>query len=104
QLRSLLHGAAREAKTRACALPGSAPSKIWRFGIAVEYSPCQRSPTYEKTLMNQSAVTSFPLTDAVREALAVTLRGADELIPQEEWSKKLARSAATGKPLRIKLG
>jgi tyrosyl-tRNA synthetase len=54
--------------------------------------------------MNQSAVTPFPLTDAVREALAISLRGADELIPEEEWSKKLARSAATGVPLRIKLG
>ena len=54
--------------------------------------------------MNQSAVTPFPLTDAVREALAVSLRGCDELIPEDEWSKKLARSAATGTPLRIKLG
>jgi tyrosyl-tRNA synthetase len=54
--------------------------------------------------MNQSAVTPFPLTDAVRDALAVSLRGCDELIPEEEWSKKLARSAATGTPLRIKLG
>ncbi|HSV55240.1 MAG TPA: tyrosine--tRNA ligase [Burkholderiaceae bacterium] len=54
--------------------------------------------------MNQSAVTPFPLTDAVREALAISLRGCDELIPEDEWSKKLARSAATGKPLRVKLG
>ena len=44
------------------------------------------------------------MTDRVREALAVSLRGCDELIPQEEWVKKLARSEATGKPLRIKLG
>ena len=34
----------------------------------------------------------------------MSLRGCDELIPQEEWVKKLARSEATGKPLRIKLG
>jgi tyrosyl-tRNA synthetase len=40
----------------------------------------------------------------VREALAVTLRGCDELLPQDEWVKKLAKSEATGKPLRIKLG
>ena len=44
------------------------------------------------------------MTDRVREALAVSLRGCDELIPQDEWVKKLARSEATGKPLRIKLG
>ncbi|MDZ4280286.1 tyrosine--tRNA ligase [Hydrogenophaga sp.] len=43
-------------------------------------------------------------TDGVREALAVTLRGIEELIPQDDWVKKLARSEATGVPLRIKLG
>ncbi|MEO6852889.1 MAG: tyrosine--tRNA ligase [Rhodoferax sp.] len=47
---------------------------------------------------------SFPVTDRVKEALAVSLRGCDELIPQEDWVKKLARSEATGTPLRIKLG
>ena len=54
--------------------------------------------------MNQELVTNLPLTDSVREALAVTLRGCDELIPQGEWLKKLARSEVTGTPLRIKLG
>jgi tyrosyl-tRNA synthetase len=55
--------------------------------------------------MNQEVVTRpVPLSDAVREALAVTLRGADELIPKEDWARKLARSEATGVPLRIKLG
>jgi len=34
----------------------------------------------------------------------VTLRGCEELIPQDDWIKKLARSEATGVPLRIKLG
>ncbi|WP_079366629.1 tyrosine--tRNA ligase [Hydrogenophaga pseudoflava] len=43
-------------------------------------------------------------TDGVREALAVTLRGCDELIPQDDWVKKLAKSEQTGVPLRIKLG
>jgi tyrosyl-tRNA synthetase len=46
----------------------------------------------------------FPVTDAVREALAVSLRGVQELLPQDEWVRKLARSAANGQPLRIKLG
>ncbi|MBT9474904.1 tyrosine--tRNA ligase [Polaromonas sp.] len=54
--------------------------------------------------MNQELVTNFPVTDRVREALAVSLRGCEELIPQDEWVKKLARSEATGVPLRIKLG
>ena len=34
----------------------------------------------------------------------MSLRGVDELLPLEEWTYKLARSAATGVPLRIKLG
>ncbi|MCX7691971.1 MAG: tyrosine--tRNA ligase [Tepidimonas taiwanensis] len=43
-------------------------------------------------------------SDAVREALAVTLRGCDELLPVADWVRKLRRSEATGQPLRIKLG
>jgi tyrosyl-tRNA synthetase len=55
--------------------------------------------------MNQDVVTkSLPVTDCVREAMAVTLRGAEELIPKEDWEQKLARSEASGVPLRIKLG
>jgi len=45
-----------------------------------------------------------PITDAVSAAMAISLRGCDELLPQAEWLTKLARSAATGQPLRIKLG
>ena len=54
--------------------------------------------------MNQALATQFPVSDRVREALAVSLRGCEELIPQDDWVKKLARSEATGTPLRIKLG
>ena len=57
-----------------------------------------------KTLMNQELVTNYPVTEGVRNALAVSLRGCEELIPQDEWVKKLARSEVTGVPLRIKLG
>ena len=45
-----------------------------------------------------------PITDRVREALQVSLRGCDELLPEADWLRKLARSEATGTPLRIKLG
>ena len=54
--------------------------------------------------MNQAMNPKFPVTDRVREALAVSLRGCEELLPQDDWIKKLARSEATGTPLRIKLG
>lgn len=45
-----------------------------------------------------------PVTDRVKEALAITQRGVEELLPETEWVRKLARSEATGTPLRIKLG
>jgi tyrosyl-tRNA synthetase len=45
-----------------------------------------------------------PVTDRVRQALAITQRGVDELLPEAEWVRKLARSEATGVPLRVKLG
>ncbi|MET0348241.1 MAG: tyrosine--tRNA ligase [Rhizobacter sp.] len=51
-----------------------------------------------------AAADKFPVTDRVRQALDVTLRGVDELLPVSEWTTKLARSEATGVPLRIKLG
>ncbi|HEV8691679.1 MAG TPA: tyrosine--tRNA ligase, partial [Ideonella sp.] len=44
------------------------------------------------------------ISDRVREALAVSLRGCHELLPQVDWVKKLQRAEATGQPLRIKLG
>ena len=53
---------------------------------------------------NVTAAPAHPITDAVREAHAVSLRGCEELLPETEWLTKLARSAATGVPLRIKFG
>ncbi len=44
------------------------------------------------------------MSDGVKHALAVSLRGCEELIPQIDWIKKLQRSEATKTPLRIKLG
>ena len=43
-------------------------------------------------------------TEAVRRALAVSLRGAEELLPETEWVAKLSRSEREGRPLRIKFG
>jgi tyrosyl-tRNA synthetase len=54
--------------------------------------------------MNQALVTKYPVNDRVLNALEVTLRGCEELIPKEDWLQKLAKSEATGVPLRIKLG
>ncbi|MCE1250959.1 MAG: tyrosine--tRNA ligase [Comamonadaceae bacterium] len=54
--------------------------------------------------MNQSATTSPAPSAAVRQAMEISLRGVDELLPQDEWLKKLMRAEASGQPLRIKLG
>ena len=57
-----------------------------------------------ETSSNVRADKKHPVTDRVRQALAVTQRGCDELLPEVDWVAKLARSEATGVPLRIKLG
>ncbi len=44
------------------------------------------------------------LSEHVREALAITRRGADELLIESEFVQKLARAERSGQPLRIKLG
>ena len=44
------------------------------------------------------------VTDGVREAHRISRRGSHELLPDAEWLAKLARSEATGTPLRVKLG
>ena len=54
--------------------------------------------------MHPASPPSSPVSERVQEALAVTLRGCEELIPHEDWVKKLVRSETTNTPLRIKLG
>jgi tyrosyl-tRNA synthetase len=54
--------------------------------------------------MQTAPFTQFPVTDRVLESLAVTRRGIEELIPEEDWVRKLAKSEGTGTPLRVKLG
>ncbi|MCS7101132.1 MAG: tyrosine--tRNA ligase [Burkholderiaceae bacterium] len=47
---------------------------------------------------------TYPITPAVERALALVKRGCDELLIESEFAQKLARSEATGRPLRCKLG
>src|SRR6476660_9506141 len=55
--------------------------------------------------MNQQLVTNDETgRDRVRDAMATSLRGCEELIPQDDWRRKLVRSEASGVPLRIKFG
>ena len=57
-----------------------------------------------KILMNQDSSPDLNVSEGVQQALAVTLRGCEELIPQNDWVRKLLRSEQSGQPLRIKLG
>jgi tyrosyl-tRNA synthetase len=50
------------------------------------------------------ASSKYPVTESVRAAFAKSQRRSHELLPEIDWLAKLARSEATGKPLRIKLG
>ena len=51
-----------------------------------------------------AAAGPFPITDRVLAAMAASRRHCQELLPEADWLNKLARSEATGQPLRIKLG
>jgi tyrosyl-tRNA synthetase len=55
-------------------------------------------------MIANSAQTQHPITPEVLKALEVSKRGCEELLVEADWLLKLARSAATGNPLRIKLG
>ncbi|HWK85515.1 MAG TPA: tyrosine--tRNA ligase [Caldimonas sp.] len=47
---------------------------------------------------------TYPVDDAVLRAMEVSKRHCNELLPEADWLAKLARSQATGVPLRVKLG
>ena len=48
--------------------------------------------------------TKLPITDDIREAMALIRRGTDTFLIEEEFEQKLARAKAEGRPLRVKLG
>ncbi len=46
----------------------------------------------------------YPVSQKVKNAMALIKRGTETIIMEEDLEQKLAKSEATGKPLRIKLG
>ena len=50
------------------------------------------------------STSKYTITAEVESNLRVAMRGCDELLVQSEFVQKLARSHATGVPLRVKLG
>src|SRR5262245_11065279 len=73
------------------------------FTLTTAHNP-QRMSNQSQSASATVQCTDYPVTDRVREALDTTLRGCDELLPSVDWQHKLARSEATGVPLRVKLG
>ena len=69
-----------------------------------------RNPVFLEYKMTQETAPEkkgperFPVTDDIREAMATIARGTDTFLIQSEFEQKLARSKATGTPLRCKLG
>jgi tyrosyl-tRNA synthetase len=61
-----------------------------------------RATTSEKASAHSHEV--GVVSQAVEHAMAVTLRGCEELLPQADWLRKLQKSEASGAPLRIKFG
>jgi tyrosyl-tRNA synthetase len=54
--------------------------------------------------MESASAKPYPITREIEDALAIVQRGCDELLVASEFAQKLARAAATGQPLRCKLG
>ena len=57
-------------------------------------------PCGETWIENKMTDKKFPVTDEIREAMALIRRGTDTFLIEEEFEQKLARSKATGEPLR----
>ncbi|MBR8657144.1 tyrosine--tRNA ligase [Achromobacter sp. Marseille-Q0513] len=53
---------------------------------------------------SEAPIAEAPITPEVEADLRIAKRGCDELLVESEFARKLARSRATGVPLRIKLG
>lgn len=64
----------------------------------------QSFPMMQNNSQAAEAQKQFPVTDDIREAMALIARGTDTFLIQSEFEQKLARSKATGEPLRCKLG
>lgn len=79
--------------------------QIIRPSVILAYLPFFFDPFYEKVFIRSiMSLQDAPITPAVEADLAIVKRGCEELLVESEFARKLARSHATGQPLRIKLG
>ncbi len=77
--------------------PPSGPGTEDRI-LSMTENPCPEMPRPQDANLPRLA------SERTREALSITRRGCEELLPETEWLAKLARSEADGRPLRIKFG
>ena len=61
-------------------------------------------PAPALNLQDGASAAALPLSDSVRESLAIVKRGVEELLIEAEFVQKLVASEESGQPLRIKLG
>jgi tyrosyl-tRNA synthetase len=81
-------------------------------GVACGQEIRKLTPEYTSTFltkisiiyMNQGPTSQISIPEEVVHAMRVSQRGCEELLPEQEWLKKLLRAHASGTPLRIKLG
>src|SRR5882724_11553578 len=66
--------------------------------------PPMRATRSRTISMSNQTENNAPIPAEVERALALAKRGSDELLVEAEFAHKLARSAVTNQPLRIKLG
>src|SRR5262249_51147501 len=101
-----------ESNASSSLFPGSGRAAARKTAAAQYIEPASRNhprrsfPTLLRQIFfrSMSQPVEHPITDRVLEAMAISKRGCDELLPEGDWLAKLARSHATGVPLRIKLG
>ncbi|MEZ7828003.1 tyrosine--tRNA ligase [Brachymonas denitrificans] len=55
-------------------------------------------------MLNSTEINQLNPSSDVLHALNVTKRGCEELLPENDWLRKLIKSEQSGQPLRIKLG
>ena len=64
----------------------------------------KQCPTSKSETLAEKTVKKYEVTPDIVEAMQTIKRGTDTLLLEEELEQKLARSKATGVPLRCKLG
>lgn len=78
--------------------------RVLIFHSVIAMSEEKQCPTSSSETPTEKTVKKYEVTPDIVEAMKTIKRGTDTLLIEEELEQKLARSKATGIPLRCKLG